>query len=94
VWSIAKVNAAASRACKNMTANQLGSVIMDNGFGALTEFCSRRAWSEPMRKHNHETYDYHLSSVWMLANTLRAIVAEWNFQLCGVMSLEIFTAGE
>ena len=24
-----------------------------------------------------------LSSVWMLANALRAIVAGWNFQLCG-----------
>jgi hypothetical protein len=31
------------RARKNMTAKQLGSVIMDDGFGALTDFYSRRA---------------------------------------------------
>jgi hypothetical protein len=72
----------------------------------ITDFCSRRAWPELMRKHNAQTNDYHLSlyedvvighesiacrdivrinlsSVWMLANLLQAIVAEWNFQLCG-----------
>jgi hypothetical protein len=36
-------------ASKNMTAKQLGCVIMDDYFGALTEFCSRRAWPELMR---------------------------------------------
>jgi hypothetical protein len=43
-----------------MTAKQLCSVIMDDCFGALTEFCSRRAWLELVRKHNDETNDYHL----------------------------------
>jgi hypothetical protein len=111
---------------KNMTATQLGSVIMDDGFGVITDFCSRRAWPELVRKHNDQTNDYHLSlyedvvighdliacrdivlidlsSVWMLANALRAIVAGWNFQLCGDVTgnfcsrsvdlLEIFAEG-
>ncbi len=37
---------------KNMTTKQLGGVIMDDCFGAFTEFCSRRAWPELVRKDN------------------------------------------
>jgi hypothetical protein len=44
-----------------MTAKKLGCVIVDDCFGALTEFCSRRAWPELALKHNDETNDYHLS---------------------------------
>jgi len=55
------VHCSVRHARKNMTAKQLGGVIIDYGFGAFTEFCSRRAWFELMRKHNYETYDYHLS---------------------------------
>jgi hypothetical protein len=105
------VSRSVRRACKNMTAKQLGSVIMDDCFGA-TDFCSRRAWPELVHKHNDPTDDYHLSlyedvviehemiacrdivrinlsSVWMLANALRAIVAGWNFSSV-VMSQENF----
>jgi hypothetical protein len=43
------------RARKKMTAKQLDSVIMDDSFEALTEICSRSAWSELVRKHNDQT---------------------------------------
>jgi hypothetical protein len=56
-----RVSRRVRRARKNMTVKQLCSVIMDDGFGALTEFCSRRAWPELVRKHNDQTDDYHLS---------------------------------
>jgi hypothetical protein len=45
---------------RNSTAKQLGSVRLDDGFGALTDFCSLRAWPELVHKHNDQTYDYHL----------------------------------
>jgi hypothetical protein len=47
-------------ASKNMTAKQRGGVIMDDCFGALTDFCSSRKWPELGRKHNDPTDDYHL----------------------------------
>ncbi len=34
---------------------------MDDGFGAFTEFYSRREWPELVHRHNDETNDYHLS---------------------------------
>jgi hypothetical protein len=45
---------------KNMTAKQLGCVIMEDSFGGLTDFCSSRTWPELVRKHHDPMDDYHL----------------------------------
>jgi hypothetical protein len=48
------------RARKNMTAKQLSVVITDDCFGALTDFWTRTAWSELVRKHSDPMDDYRL----------------------------------
>ncbi len=98
------------RARKNMTAKQVGSVRLDDIFGALTNdifgalapagrgpsSCASTMirpmiitclYEDVVIGHEllacRDIVRINLSSVWMLANALQAIVAGWNFQLCG-----------
>ncbi len=66
---------------------------MDYGFGALTEFCSRRAWFELVHKHNNQTLCESICFQCVCWQTRSETLLQDGIFSSAVMSLGPFAAG-